>query len=439
MLSVFPASAQSKLPAKEGLVAGQYLPEVTLTNLVNAPASTAKLSDYKGKLLLLDFWSTWCGTCAASLPKIDNLQRQFTGQVQVLLVNTRSTRDDRAKVMAYYEKRRQPDGSRYVLPSVVEDTVLDSLFPHTLIPHVVWVSPQGEVLATTSHEQVTAANIRLALAGNTTALRRKKDVDLSRPLFLNAEAPTRQLSHYAILFQGQLEGVPQGTHLRRDPEGAVTGTTVTNQPLTHYFAQVRHALFPGLTSRQLVFAVRDSARLFQATSPLTPLEWNLRHLYSLDLLVPPSQADSLYFRLRDALHQYSGYVSRLENRPTDCLRLVRTGRRDCLRSKGGPAHNGLLPSKGGSVRNVPLSAVVVRLNSPGGPGPLVVDETGYPGPVDLELNTPLHDLPALRRELQRYGLDLRPARRQLPYLVVREAHNLSSEKSISLHPKVIKP
>lgn len=61
----------------------------------------AKLSDYKGKVLLLDFYATWCEPCRAETPHLVQLQKQYAEQgLQVIGLNV-GGEDDRSQVPAY--------------------------------------------------------------------------------------------------------------------------------------------------------------------------------------------------------------------------------------------------------------------------------------------------------------------------------------------------
>lgn len=43
------------------------------------------LSDYRGKVVLVNFWASWCGTCAAEKPSLEALQRDLAGEDFVVL------------------------------------------------------------------------------------------------------------------------------------------------------------------------------------------------------------------------------------------------------------------------------------------------------------------------------------------------------------------
>ncbi|QCR22354.1 TlpA disulfide reductase family protein [Pontibacter sp. SGAir0037] len=418
--------AQGKVA--QGLGPGQQVPQHLSLQMVNHPTPTATLSDFKGKLLLLDFWATWCSSSRAPLPLLDSLQHAYGDQLQVLLVSYTAARDNKASVTAFFEKWRKPDGSRYRLPSVVEDTSLIRLFPHTPIPHFAWVAPDGTVQAITRSEQVTAHNISSAIREGIMPPTLRPDLDLSRPLLTNEAIPPQAARYYATLLQGSVDDGPARLQVRQNGD-AESGLVAANMSLLELYTTAKRNLYPEFGSKGLVLELVDSARLFPTKSGLAAADWKARHTYTYDLLLPEGTSENPYRVLLDDLNRYSGYRATLEPRETDCLRLVRKGRKDKLKSKGGEPENRLYSKTAPSMQHMPLSTLVARLNSNNTLPLLVVNETGYTDLVDIELKAGFTDLPALRKELRAYGLDLVPARRKVPLFVLRELHTSTDNNS----------
>ncbi|SRR5579871_357281 len=77
---------------QEPPVAGRPMPDFTLPAQGGGNVS---LDDYKGKILVLNFWATWCGPCVDEVPSLDQFARTFQGKgVEVLAVSVDD--DDKA-------------------------------------------------------------------------------------------------------------------------------------------------------------------------------------------------------------------------------------------------------------------------------------------------------------------------------------------------------
>ena len=59
-------------------------------NLLDTNGSPVGLSGYRGKMVLLNFWATWCGPCREEMPSMEQLSRSFGGRgLAVLAINQR--------------------------------------------------------------------------------------------------------------------------------------------------------------------------------------------------------------------------------------------------------------------------------------------------------------------------------------------------------------
>ena len=63
-------------------------------------SAAIKLSQYRGKVLYLDFWASWCGPCKQSFPWMNAMQAQYGAKgLQVLAINVDTKREDARKFL----------------------------------------------------------------------------------------------------------------------------------------------------------------------------------------------------------------------------------------------------------------------------------------------------------------------------------------------------
>lgn len=67
-------------------------------SLPNLDGSTTKLSDFKGKIVVLNYFATWCSPCKEEAPELEAFQKEYGGKYKLLMINRGETKEKVNKV-----------------------------------------------------------------------------------------------------------------------------------------------------------------------------------------------------------------------------------------------------------------------------------------------------------------------------------------------------
>ena len=125
------------------LASGTAAPDFTVQDKDGKPV---KLSDYKGKTVVLDFWATWCGPCQSSLPHTTALAKQYANKnVVVLAVNVWDTP---AAFQAWLPKHPEYAPLHFAIDpnSDQSKSVASALYGVSGIPTQYIIGPNGKII-----------------------------------------------------------------------------------------------------------------------------------------------------------------------------------------------------------------------------------------------------------------------------------------------------
>ena len=162
-------SAAASSPAAAPPKVGDPVPPLGVETLLNAPDGAAVdfEGDLKGKVVVLEFWATWCGPCVSAIPHMNELTEQFADKDVRFVWITAEGSD----VIEPFLKQRPIAGWVGLDP----DHSAAQTFAVRGIPRTIVVGRDGKVAADTYPTMLKAEHLEQALAGEPVTLEEQGD------------------------------------------------------------------------------------------------------------------------------------------------------------------------------------------------------------------------------------------------------------------------
>ena len=100
------------------------------------------LEDYKGQVVLVNFWATWCGPCQAEMPHLQKMYTDLSAEGFVVLAISTDDARNVSKVKPLIKR------NKYTFPVLLDkdSSVLNKYNPEQALPYNVLIDSKGEVV-----------------------------------------------------------------------------------------------------------------------------------------------------------------------------------------------------------------------------------------------------------------------------------------------------
>lgn len=108
-----------------------------------------------GKMMLIDFWASWCGPCRSAIPKVKQMAKDYAGKLEVVSCSV----DEKKEAWLKAEKEEAMPWTQLFLPlSKLKDAAM--AYSISSIPRLVLISADGKVLCITHSPEIIKRNLK---------------------------------------------------------------------------------------------------------------------------------------------------------------------------------------------------------------------------------------------------------------------------------------
>ncbi|MCO5239435.1 MAG: redoxin domain-containing protein [Chitinophagaceae bacterium] len=381
----------------QGMLVGDRISDFELKQILNYSSDKARLTDFtNNKALLVDFWFTACASCIESFPKLDSIQKEFKDDLNILLV----TFETREKVLKTFSTLKRI--SHIKLPSVVADTLMHLVFPHTSAPHEIWIGKDGKIKAITDHRSVTRNNIKSLIADKKLNLPVKKDnmgYSFSDPLIQNLDIDKIYKSTIISSYQ---PGLPASDGMYISPENGFLRAQATNVHFQNLYQIAYNQWGNGFNYSRFIIDSSVVERIRETQDE--------QNTFCYDSWWRDTSRNKACGEMQKELDHFFNLKSYLENRKIPCLILRRAGsKRRFISADSSGRGDAYYEKDTFFLENVYLKYPIKNIFNYGkySWSPFqFIDETGFGGRVTIQLPKKFESIKQVNRFLKEFDLEV---------------------------------
>lgn len=370
---------------------GSVAPAISLERLLQAPPETAGNWDsLKGKVVVLEFWATWCGPCVAAISHLNELADQLKDKpIQFISI----TDEDSETVESFLKNRPikawiglDTNGSMFKAYGVQG------------LPHTVVVDENGRIAAISYPTALNEQNLNDLLSGKKTIPQRPQGTQRG---YVIAGVDPEDSSGHAVLYQDDYV-------LIRPTNQEWRGTVRSWGKLTIAGGTVKRAI--------------SSAYGRPMTRVVCPASLD-EDRYNFVVTLPKRKSDQFEPVFQGALAAAFNLAVRHEQRELDVYVLsVPEGTPPKMREAAGGNYS--MNSRGGKLTMVSAELDALAPFLEGELGKPVINDTNISGRFDFDLKYEADNPEALIESVrEQLGLALRSTKREVEVLVVESRRN----------------
>jgi len=396
---------------------GNPIPDVlwstplTLWNAADDGTETITLRDYRGKVIILDFWATWCKSCISNMPRMHQLQDQFEDDVVVLPV----TYEDENTVSALLERTSNAGllALRSSFQSIIADSVLKQSFPNPArtIPYFAIIGKDGLLTGLAMPAQLNEKLLASLVSGEEAYIPPLQAAPETPLLEQSAKYTANRVAKpvYYSMLSGYMEGFSFPVGYVTDSISGTRRDYYINSPLLRLYASALSSGAPIRPNKRILLI--DSAELLESDGRRNR-QYNFREYNYCYEAIAPSWAtkEERNARMLAELNTTSGFKGEMRKRKLPCL---------IVRRADSTLDTAFIPADEGVY--IPMKSFVRRLNIQYNAAiPEVIDESGFTGKLFFDKNVDPGDIENIRKLLGAQGFTLEPETRMLDVFVLSD-------------------